>query len=137
MVTKENSNLRVLFIGKKDDYFSKIASEYFSQNLINSTIVFSSKADKIPEDVLNWKGDYIISYLAQWIIPNSILENATFGGINLHPGTPDYPGIGCTNFAIYNKEKIFGILFLRGRIFFFYTFAFLSSLFFFKKITQI
>ena len=102
-------NLKILFIGKKDDFFSKIAAEYLSQNIMESTIIFSAKGDKIPDDIYNWKGDYIISYLAQWIIPGSMLENAAHGGINLHPGSPDYPGIGCTNFAIYNEEKIFGI----------------------------
>ena len=28
--------------------------------------------------------------------------------INFHPGSPKYRGIGCTNFAIYNNEKIYG-----------------------------
>src|SRR5690606_5646455 len=57
----------------------------------------------------DWEGDLIISYLAQWIIPAALLEKAKFAAINLHPGPPDYPGIGCTNFAIYNGEKEFGI----------------------------
>ena len=29
--------------------------------------------------------------------------------INFHPGSPEYPGTGCTNFAIYNKEKEYGV----------------------------
>jgi methionyl-tRNA formyltransferase len=29
--------------------------------------------------------------------------------INFHPGPPEYPGIGCTNFAIYNNADVFGI----------------------------
>jgi len=37
------------------------------------------------------------------------LERAEKGAINWHPGPPEYPGIGCTNFAIYNNEKEFGI----------------------------
>jgi len=56
-----------------------------------------------------WEGDLIISYLAQWILPDSILQKAGKAAINFHPGPPEYPGIGCTNFAVYNKEKEFGI----------------------------
>lgn len=99
----------ILFIGKKDDHFSKIAADYLLEHLPGSTIVYSSRKDPIPEELNYWKGDYIISYLSQWIIPAHMLENAAIGAINLHPGSPEYPGIGCTNFAIYNNEKDFGI----------------------------
>ena len=100
---------KILFIGKKDDYFSKVAADYLKKNIPSALIIYSSKSEPIPDRVKDWKGDYIISYLSQWIIPATILENAKKGGINLHPGSPDYPGIGCTNFAIYNHEKVFGI----------------------------
>jgi len=30
--------------------------------------------------------------------------------INFHTGTADYPGIGCTNFALYNQEKKYGVV---------------------------
>lgn len=100
---------KILFIGKKDDYFSKVAADYLKGNIPSALIIYSSKSEPIPDIVKDWKGDYIVSYLSQWIIPATILENAKEGGINLHPGSPDYPGIGCTNFAIYNHEKEFGI----------------------------
>lgn len=38
-----------------------------------------------------------------------MLESTGIAAINWHPGTPQYPGIGCTNFAIYNGESEFGI----------------------------
>ena len=28
---------------------------------------------------------------------------------NFHPGPPEYPGIGCTNFAIYDAASTFGV----------------------------
>jgi methionyl-tRNA formyltransferase len=37
------------------------------------------------------------------------LENAGKAAINFHPGSPEYPGIGCTNFAIYDEAPEFGI----------------------------
>lgn len=101
--------MEILFIGKKNDPNAKIASEYLKQIIPEAEIVFGVRGEKFPKDLPWWKGDYIFSYLSPWIIPNSLLERAEKGAINWHPGTPEYPGIGCTNFAIYNNEKEFGI----------------------------
>lgn len=106
---EKKSHLKILFIGKKNDYFSTIAAEYIKTHIPETDVVYSLREEPIPDLVINWRGDYIISYLSQWIIPNTILANAKIGAINLHPGSPSYPGIGCTNFAIYNNEKEFGI----------------------------
>jgi methionyl-tRNA formyltransferase len=99
----------ILFIAKKNDVHAKIASEYLKQIFPESQIVFGIRGEKFPEGLRFWKGDYIFSYLSPWIIPNSLIERAEKGAINWHPGPPEYPGIGCTNFAIYNNEKNFGI----------------------------
>jgi len=99
----------ILFIGKKNDANTIVASEYLKQIFPNAKIVFGVRGEEFPKDLLWWQGDYIFSYLSPWIIPNSLLERAEKGAINWHPGSPDYPGIGCTNFAIYNNEKEFGI----------------------------
>jgi methionyl-tRNA formyltransferase len=101
--------MEILFIGKKNDPNAKIASEYLKQIFPKTKIVFGIRGEKFPEDLPWWKGDYIFSYLSPWIIPNSLLERAEKGAINWHPGPPEYPGIGCTNFAMYNNEKEFGI----------------------------
>jgi methionyl-tRNA formyltransferase len=56
-----------------------------------------------------WKGDFIISFLSPWILPKKWLTRARVS-INFHPGPPKYPGIGCYNFALYNKEKEYGVV---------------------------
>lgn len=99
----------ILFIGKGNDAHTRIASEYILQLFPATRVVFGNRGEKIPEDLYQWKGDYVFSYLSPWIIPASILESASRGAINWHPGPPEYPGIGCTNFAMYNNEKVFGI----------------------------
>ncbi|RZB34649.1 MAG: hypothetical protein SRB1_00417 [Desulfobacteraceae bacterium Eth-SRB1] len=71
--------------------------------------MLGKRGDKLPEDIGWWKGDYIISYLSPWIIPEYLLNRANKASINFHPGPPEYPGIGCTNFAIYHGENTFGI----------------------------
>ena len=99
----------ILFIGKAEDHFSKIAADYIMLHFVEATIVFSKRSDPFPNELFGWEGDFIISYLSQWIIPGPLLEKARVAAINLHPGPPEYPGIGCTNFAVYNEEKDFGI----------------------------
>ena len=101
--------MKVLFIGKEGDSYSKTAADYVQLHFKNSVIVYSKRTDPFPGYLDQWEGDIIISYLAQWIIPDSLLKKAKNVAINFHPGPPDYPGIGCTNFAVYNKEKEFGI----------------------------
>lgn len=103
------NKMKVLFIGKEGDSYSKTAADFVQLHFKNAVIVFSKRTDPFPEYLHDWEGDVIISYLAQWIIPDSLLQKAKKSAINFHPGPPDYPGIGCTNFAVYNKEKEFGI----------------------------
>ena len=63
-----------------------------------------NRDDKFPEDIEWWKGDYIVSFLSPWVISNSLLNRAKKASINFHPAPPEYPGIGCTNFAIYEIQ---------------------------------
>jgi len=51
----------------------------------------------------------VVSYLSPWIIPGSVLEKTRKWNLNFHPGPPEYPGIGCFNFAIYNGETVYGV----------------------------
>ncbi len=104
-----SSDIRILFIGKADDHCSKMAADFVQLHFPKSRIVFSKRDLPMPADLMQWEGDILISYLAQWIIPSALLEKAKTAAINFHTGSPDYPGIGCTNFALYNGEKEFGI----------------------------
>ncbi len=52
--------------------------------------------------------DYVLSFLSKKILNKKFLSQTKILNINFHPGPPDYPGIGCYNFAIYNNEKYYG-----------------------------
>lgn len=65
--------------------------------------------DCLPEDVKWWSGDYIISYLSRWVVSEYLLKKAKIASINFHPASPDYPGIGCINFALYDDAKEYGV----------------------------
>jgi methionyl-tRNA formyltransferase len=55
------------------------------------------------------KYDYLISYISPWVIHKRLLDIVQIAAINFHPGPPEYPGIGCTNFALYDGAGSFGI----------------------------
>ena len=101
--------MKVLFLGKENDHNSQIAAGFLQLHFNDVTVVYSNRKSPIPSHVYDWEGAFIISYLAQWIIPAAVLSKATWAAINFHPGPPEYPGIGCTNFAVYNRENMFGI----------------------------
>ncbi len=62
----------------------------------------------MPAEINDWSGDYIISYLCRWIVPRSVIDAADKAAINFHPASPDYPGIGCNNYALYEDATEYG-----------------------------
>lgn len=111
MKQKEPSDYRVLFLCKKDNAYAQRAATFIRSNFKQPLIFEGGRNDKLPPDVLNWKGDLLISFISSWIYPQTLLSGATVAAINFHPGSPEYPGTGCTNFAVYNGEKEYGITF--------------------------
>ncbi len=103
------SDYRVLFLRKKDNDYAQRAEDFIRSRFTNALIFSGSRHDKLPPDILNWKGELMISFISSWIYPASLLESVSLAAINFHPGSPEYPGTGCTNFAVYNGEKEYGI----------------------------
>lgn len=101
--------LSVLFLSKKDNVFAQRAADYVIKHFPNALVFAGDRNEPLPPSVLNWEGDLLISFISSWIFPSSLLKNASFAAINFHPGSPEYPGTGCTNFAIYNEEKDYGV----------------------------
>jgi len=101
--------MSLLFIGKKNDPYTDDAANTVLTLFEDATVVRVAKGERLPEVATSWAGDWLISYLCPMVLPKDLLNKATSGAINFHPGPPEYPGIGCTNFAIYNDEKIYGV----------------------------
>ena len=104
-----NTKKRVLFLGKKNDKLTEIAASICAEKFKFTKTFFVQRTDEIDKNIKNWRGDIIISYLYPKLISKKLLSNAKLISINFHPGPPEYPGIGCTNYAIYNKEKQYGV----------------------------
>lgn len=94
---------------RRDDFYFQRALEFIRLNFSDVTVVLGLPGEPFPKEYLDWEGDYVLSYLCPWVVPAKLLENAHKAAINFHPGPPNYPGTGCTNFALYNEEKEYGV----------------------------
>ena len=57
---------------------------------------------------LNTKFDFIFSFRSHYILKKKLLSDVNYGAINFHPGPPEYRGIGCVNYALYDNSKNYG-----------------------------
>lgn len=94
---------------KKNKPFVKEVIEYLKEHFKDICIYEGNNGDSLPKAAISTDPGLVISYLSPWIIPQEILSKANPGTINFHPGPPEYPGIGCFNFAIYNRETAYGV----------------------------
>ena len=102
-------NISILFLGKLDDPYCQAGLEFCEQNSDHVTACLGAKwGVPLPDEAKNWQGDLIISYLSRWVVPKYLLERAQLAAINFHPASPDYPGIGCNNFALYDESEEYG-----------------------------
>ena len=101
--------MRLLFVGKRDDPLTEEAAAYVRQHVNQCHVLTARRGDPLPRDIDGLSGEYIISYLSPLIIPGHLLDRCTDAAMNFHPGPPAYPGIGCTNFALYNDETEYGV----------------------------
>ncbi len=104
----QNPDIQILFLGKNDNPYATEAAALVAAAFPASLIFLGNRSEPLPEKVLQWKGDYIISFISSWVLPQYLLTAAGKGAINFHPGSPEYPGTGCTNFAVYEGAKKYG-----------------------------
>lgn len=91
----------------KQDIFSGYAVSIARSILGDQISVFTgSVGDSLPDNVEHGC-DTLVSFLSPWIVPARILDHCGTA-INFHPGSVEYPGTGCYNFAIYEGASEFG-----------------------------
>ena len=108
IVITKNLKMKIILIAKKNkpnvtkviSHLKNHCSKFYFFDSENINFKFSK--------IMKIKPDYLISYISDIIIPAKILKRTRIYNINFHPGPPNYPGIGCFNFAIYNEEKNYG-----------------------------
>lgn len=99
----------LLFLGKADDPDCARALDFCQGAFAPVTSCLGKWGDPLPPDIHAWEGDYIVSYLSRWVVPDALLKRARIAAINFHPASPEYPGIGCNNFALYEDAKEYGV----------------------------
>jgi len=100
--------MNICFLTKKDKLGVKEAINFTKERSKNVDVSFGDSKMPFPDKILEKDYDILISYISPWIVPKSILERTKKWNINLHPGPPEYPGIGCFNFALYDSSKDYG-----------------------------
>lgn len=103
--------MRILLLSKKENPFCSYAEaalkSYFNKDEYIS--VRGGRGEPLEPSLSNIHPEYIISFVSPWIIPTQLLDTAQRAAINFHPGSPDYPGTGCYNFALYEGAKQYGV----------------------------
>ena len=97
---------KILFLKRKNDFFSKkIINELKRKSRYLRVITTDRRNIKIN---LNTKFDFIFSFRSHYILKKKLLNNVNCVAINFHPGPPEYRGIGCVNYALYDNSKNYG-----------------------------
>lgn len=100
--------MSILFLSKTSEW-CKAAQDFLRRQAPDVLIVEGDQGTSFPDQARSWTGDYIISFLSGWVIPEAVLKNAKKAAINFHPAPPEYPGTGCYNFAIYDNAAEYGV----------------------------
>ena len=100
--------MNIGFLTKIDKPGVKEAISFTKKYTEKLDIFSGDRFDPLPEELHIHNYDILFSYISPWIVPKNIIKRTKKWNINFHPGPPEYPGIGCFNFAIYNDEKKFG-----------------------------
>jgi methionyl-tRNA formyltransferase len=99
----------LLFLGKAEDSDCARALHFCQERFANVIYCLGKWGDPLPPAIRAWEGDIIVSYLSRWVVPADLLKNARQAAINFHPASPQYPGIGCNNFALYEDAREYGV----------------------------
>jgi methionyl-tRNA formyltransferase len=98
---------KILFLKRDNDFFSKkIVSELKKKSRYLMVISTDRSKVKINHSA---KFDFILSFRSHHILKKKLIKKAKYGAINFHPGPPEYRGIGCVNYALYENSKNYGV----------------------------
>jgi len=102
---------KILFFGRKNDINSKkVLSLIKRKSKIVKVIWSTNPEDKLKlKNLLKHNYDYIFCFRSFIILKKSLIKKVKYAAINFHPGPPEFRGIGCLNFAIFENAKFYGV----------------------------
>lgn len=111
--SSQNENkekVKVLFFGRSKCDATDIAINFLNRlDFEVTTIKSNGRGESLPEEIEWWTGDYIFCFRSLFVLPKRILDRGKIAAINFHPGSVEYPGSGCLNFALYENAKEYGV----------------------------
>jgi len=102
------SNNGLLFIGDKS-IWTMLASQFINVHFRNVSTVIYERGDREPDLIIDWCGDWIISFKSELVLRKSILDRTQMGAINFHPAPPRYRGFGGYALSLYNRDNEYGV----------------------------
>ena len=102
--------MKILFLGQEKCMYGPSAVAKL-RRLGHEVLYVKSKNrhQEIPIEVLEWSGDYLLSFRTHFIIKNNVFKNVSKYSINFHPGPLDHPGSGSINFALLENNTKYGV----------------------------
>ena len=100
--------MKICFLTKIEKLGVEDAINFTKKRIPNIDVYDGSISSPFPSEIIEKQYDILISYISTWIVPKAVLAKTKRWNINFHPGSPEYPGIGCFNFAIFESAKQFG-----------------------------
>ena len=101
--------MTVLFFGRYKEKYSERILLFLKKYFSKVDVVWSKTyKEKIPKK-LKLHYDYIFTFRSYLILKKMTIKKAKIAAINFHPGTTKYRGVGCANYAIYERSKFYGV----------------------------
>ena len=100
----------ILYFSRKDCKYSKNLKLFLKKRTKKLYCIESSKTNEKINLNKYFKENYsyIICFRSFYILNKKLIKKASLAALNFHPGTPNFRGIGCVNYALYNKSKFYG-----------------------------
>lgn len=84
------------------------AAEKFCHTFFNIRFIAHSDrtVSQLPQELrqltANERIDYLFNFLSPVRVPKDILDAINIASINFHPAPPEYPGVGCASYALFD-----------------------------------
>ena len=110
-MTIRKINKTVLFIGRKNDIYSIKLLKFIESQFTDVNVMWSISLHCPLEikDPSFFNCDYLFCFRSYYIVKKIELKKVRIAAINFHPGPPEYRGMGCLNYALFNNEKLYGV----------------------------
>ena len=101
--------MKICILAKRGKPYIREVVNFTKKFTTDIDLILGEKSELYPKQLHNHEYDILISYLSPWIVKKISLNQTKLYNLNFHPGPPKFPGIGCYNFALYERVKNYGV----------------------------